>query len=93
MNEVKVVTKEIGSNFVKNSREDFESAINRFRLFAHFSQFSDVSRDTKKLPDLNSATSNVRVDSSPVMYPGELLFGVDNDGNMTWLAELIDIGG
>jgi hypothetical protein len=70
-------------------REDLEKVSTKFKQFAHFSQFSGVSRDLKELPK----DISVRVDSSPDTYIGEITFGVGEDGKLTWLQELVDSSG
>lgn len=95
MSNSKVLSKTVGPCLTQYYREDVSEMIPKFRQFAHFSQFSDVSRSTTKLPVGSDKSMNmeVRIDSSPEVLPGERLFGVNLDGSLLWLSEIIDSSG
>ena len=81
-----VKTENIGRNLTKVVRSDFEQAVVRFRQFAHFSQFSKVNYKTTKIPEL----VEVRIETSPSLRAGEIMFGVNLDGTIEWLGEIVD---
>ncbi len=84
-----IVTKEESMHVTRSYRKDLALASIKFKRFAHFSQFSGVGRDLKRIPE----NMVVRIDSSPVTYVGEITFGVHDDGSLTWLEELVDSSG
>lgn len=93
MSKIKILNENLGKCLTKAYREDINDVIPKFKQFAHFSQWSQVGRETTKLPmgqPGQNIFATVRIDSSPSVGPGEILFGVDKEGNMTWLAEVID---
>jgi len=94
MSKSKIKEESIGRSLTKFYREDLNEVIPKFKQFAHFSQFVNVSRKTEKIPVNPNGTMmhEVRIDSSPTIYTGELLFGIDDTGKLTWLAEIIDSG-
>lgn len=94
MDKSKILSENVGRCLTKYYREDFAEMVVKFRQFAHISQFTNISRSANKLPTLTpeyqARPFTFRVDSSPVVGTGEMMFGVDAEGNMTWLAEIID---
>ena len=82
----KTVSENIGRCLTKTTVPDFQERIQRFKQFAHFSQFTNVNRKTTKLPE----NVEVRLDVSPQIGYGSILFGVHLDGTLEWLGEIID---
>lgn len=85
---IKILSENVGRCLTKNYREDMAELVQQFRHFVHISQFENVSRNTTKLPIDRAVV--FRVDGSPVVGIGEMMFGMDPEGTMTWLAEIID---
>lgn len=81
-----VKTETVGRGLTKTVRADFEDSIKKFKQFAHFSQFSGVGPKTKKIPQF----VEVRIEASPALRTGEVMFGVNPDGSLEWLGEIID---
>ncbi len=81
-----VKTEVLGRCLTKTVRVDFEDSLKKFKQFAHFSQFSGVNSKTTKIPDF----VEVRIETSPALRTGEVMFGVNPDGSLEWLGEIID---
>lgn len=82
----KVKVENIGRNLTKTVRHDYDDVVARFSHFAHFSQFSNVDFQTKTIP----SKVDVRIEKSPAIGIGEIVFGVNHDGSIEWLGEIVD---
>jgi hypothetical protein len=85
---MKIVTEKLGRGLTKNYREDVGSLIQRFAQFLHVSQFENLPRNTKEIPKDRAIA--FRIDGSPTVAIGEMVFAIDNEGRLTWLQEIID---
>jgi hypothetical protein len=81
-----VKTETIGRGLTKTVLVDFEERIKKFKQFAHFSQFSGVGPKTTKIPQ----QTEVRIETSCTLRAGEIMFGINLDGSLEWLGEIID---
>ena len=81
-----VMTETVGRCLTKTVRSDFDSVVVKFKQFAHFSQFSGVGFKTKTIPP----QVEVRIETSPMIRPGEVVFGINLDGSLEWLGEIVD---
>mgnify|MGYP005841973015 CR=1 FL=1 len=81
-----VITETVGKCLTRTIRSDYKDVVVKFRQFAHFSQFSGVNFKTRQIP----LQTEVRIETSPAIKPGEVVFGINLDGSLEWLGEIID---
>lgn len=82
---MRIKTEKLSDNIIKNIRDDYGAAVLRFRQFAHFKQSEKVDNKTTKIPN----HIETRLESSPTIKIGEKVFGVNLDGSIEWLGEII----
>lgn len=79
---MKTVSRTVGRCLTETKREDFDTAAAKFAEFVHVSQFS---QQPKHVSEVGGALSD-----SPRIFTGEILYGVEEDGSLTWLGQIID---
>lgn len=76
------VTREVGRCLTETKRKDFDTKVKEYAEFVHASQF--VSQP-KHVSEIKGALS-----TNPKISYGEFLYGVEQDGSLTWLGQIID---
>ena len=76
------VTRTVGRCLTETKRKDFDEAVKKFGEFVHASQ---LSQQPKHVSEVGGALSD-----NPRIFTGEILYGVEEDGSLTWLGQIID---
>lgn len=76
------LSKEVGRCLTKSIRSDYDTVIQRFAEFVRVSQFK---RQPKHISEFDG-----NLIAEPELHNATILYGVEEDGSLTWLAELID---
>lgn len=80
---VETVSRNVGRCLTATQRKDFNEFVARFAEFVHVSQFN--SKPPKHVSEVSGALKdNFRISA------GEILYGVEEDGSLTWLGQIID---
>lgn len=79
---MKTVTRNVGRCLTETKREDFDTKVKEYTEFVHASQFS---KQPKHISEVGGALS-----TNPKIFTGEFLYGVEQDGSLTWLGQIID---
>lgn len=83
----KMKTETVGKCLTKRTIENYDELIQKYVRFIYFSQFArGISWRTTEIPD----NVELRVEAHPVLKTGEIMFGMESDGTIKWLGEIID---
>lgn len=76
------VIRNVGPCLVETKRKDFGEAVKKFSEFVHTSQFSQQPKHVEEVGGILSDSFRI--------FTGEILYGVEQDGSLTWLGQIID---
>lgn len=76
------ISRTVGRCLTETKRKDFSDAIKKFGEFARISQFE---QQPKHVSEVDQTLTDW-----PTLHIGEILYGIEQDGSLTWLGEIID---
>jgi hypothetical protein len=82
----------LGKGLTERVLVNFEEASKAFEKFARVSQFVYPQPKTLSAAFDVGSMVFIRVEGSPKLMEGYILYGVDSSENLVWLGEIIDSG-
>lgn len=76
------VSRSVGRCLTETKLKDFDSAITKYGEYVHISQFARQPKHVSEIAE--PLTDNTKLSIGTVLY------GVEQDGSLTWLGEVID---
>lgn len=77
------VSRTVGNCLTETTRKDFIIKINQYAEFVHVSQFRD--QQPKHVSEIAGPLA-----THSRLSPGMIVYGVEQDGTLTWLGQIID---
>lgn len=81
---MKTVSRNIGRCVTETKREDFDQALDTFGEFVRVSQFAKQPKHVSEVGHDGQLSANTQLGI------GTILYGVEQDGSLTWLGQIID---
>lgn len=80
-----IVTRELKGCVTERKLKDFDQCVENFAEFARISQFV---KQPKHVSEVSGALL-----VNPILQTATILYGVNMDGSLVWLGEMIDSSG
>lgn len=76
------ISRTVGRCLTETKRKDFDAQLSNFGEFVSVSQFSAQPKHVSQFEGQLTDSSHIDI--------GTILYGVEQDGSLTWLGEIID---